>query len=152
MKVESFRDLLDWTSDYHQHLSNCFADSAKAQSDKRSQLLLDYLADKEMNLANRVRAFKAVGEDKALDTWCTAHIDQHPLMDETRCDDAFATMNTDDIISETEKQHQLIISLYHNLGERSHPAEMQKLLNEVHDFEKEQAQQMMQGANRLEDI
>ncbi|MDX1536866.1 hypothetical protein [Arsukibacterium sp.] len=152
MKVESFRDLLDWTSGYHQHLSNCFADSARAQSDKRSQLLLNYLADKEMDLATRVRGFKDVGEDKALNTWCTAHIDKHPLMVEAVCDDAYTTMDTNEIITEVEKQHELITLLYHNLMERSHPPKMQELLGEVHDLEKELAQQMMHGANRLEDI
>lgn len=152
MKVESFRDLLEWTSGYHQHLSNCFTNCAKDQPNKRSQMLLNYLADKEMDLASRVRAFKEVGEDKALDTWCTAHIDQHSLMADTPCNTALATMNTDDIISEVEMQHQLIITLYHNLGERSHPQKMQELLAEVHDLEQQEAQQMMQGANRLEDI
>ncbi|WP_214001046.1 hypothetical protein [Arsukibacterium sp.] len=152
MKVESFRDLLDWTSGYHQHLSNCFADSAKAHSDKRPQLLLNYLADKEMDLATRVRGFKDVGENKALNTWCTEHIDKHPLMAEAACDDAFTTMDTNQIITEVEKQHELIILLYQNLFERSHPPQMQEMLAEVRDLEKEHAQQMMYGANRLEDI
>lgn len=152
MKVESFRDLLDWTADYHQHLSNCFTQCASQHSDKRAAMLLNYLADKEMDLATRVRAFKDVGEDKALNTWCTEHIDKHPLMAEAACDNAFSQMNTSEIITEVEKQHQLIILLYQNLFDRSQPPERQELMAEVRDLEKEQAQQMTQGANRLEDI
>ncbi|MDX1678394.1 hypothetical protein [Arsukibacterium sp.] len=152
MKVESFRDLLDWTAGYHQHLSNCFTKSARARSDKRPQLLLNYLADKEMDLATRVRAFKDVTEDKALNTWCTEHIDKHPLMAEAACDDAYNTMDTNEMITEVEKQHELIILLYQNLCERSHPPAMQEMLAEVRDLEKELARQMMHGANRLEDI
>lgn len=73
MRIESFRDLLNWTSGYHRHLSHCLAHSAKHHSDE-------------------------------------------------------------------------------NLLGRSHPPQMQQLLVEIHDLEKSEAQQMMQGANRLEDI
>lgn len=152
MRVESFRDLLDWTSGYHQHLSNCLAQCAEHQLNERSQMLLNYLADKEMELSTTVRGFKNIGEDKALNTWCTEHLDRHPLLAEAACDEAFASMDTAEIISEVENQHQQIILLYQNLYDRSHPPKMQELLAEVRDLEKSEAQQMMQGANRLEDI
>lgn len=152
MKVESFRDLLDWTSGYHRHLSNCLAQCARHQLDDRCQMLLNYLSDKEMQLAIAVRGFKDIGEDKALNTWCTEHLDRHPLMVGAACDDAFTTMTTAEIITEVENQHQTIILLYQNLYERSHPPKMQELLADVRDLEKNEARQMMQGANRLEDI
>ncbi|HAW91438.1 MULTISPECIES: hypothetical protein [unclassified Arsukibacterium] len=152
MKVDSIRGLLDWTAGYYQHLSNCFSKSAEQQQNKRPQMLLNYLADKEMDLATRIRAFKEVGEDKALNTWCTEHIDKHPLMAEAACDDAFNTMDTNAIITEVEQQHQTIILLYENLYDRSQKSEIKELLAEVLDLQKQQAQQMMQGANRLEDI
>lgn len=152
MKVESFQDLLEWTSGFHQHLSDAFVASAKNQSDKRSRMLLNHLADKEVNLASNVSAFKDIAAENALDSWCTAHIDQHPLMNNSVSDDAFVSMNTTNIISKVEEQHQQIILLYQNLGERKHSEKMQQLLLDVHDLEKQQAQQMMQGANNLEDI
>ncbi|MAD75468.1 MAG: hypothetical protein CML20_11880 [Rheinheimera sp.] len=152
MKVDSIRGLLDWTAGYHQHLSNCFAKSAEKQQNDRSQMLLNYLADKEMDLATRVRAFKDVGEDKALNTWCTEHIDKHPLMAEAACDDAYTTMDSNAIITEVEQQHQIIILLYENLYDRSPKEEIKELLAKVRDLQQQEAQQMMQGANRLEDI
>jgi hypothetical protein len=36
MRVESFRDLLDWTSGYHLHLSQCFRQCAHLQKNERS--------------------------------------------------------------------------------------------------------------------
>lgn len=152
MKVESFRELLDWTSGYHRHLSNCLAHCARHQPDDRCQMLLNYLSDKEMQLSAEVYGFRQIGEDKALNTWCTEHLDQHPLLAGAACDDAFASMNTAEIITEVENQHQKIILLYQNLYDRSHPPKMQELLAEVRDVEQQAARQMVQGANRLEDI
>lgn len=152
MRIESFRELLDWTSGYHLHLSQCFRQCAHMQQNERSGMLLDYLADKELHLAACVLGFKHLGEDKALNTWCTEHLDRHPLMVDAACDEDFALMNTTEIITEVEKQHQLIILLYQNLYDRSQPPKMQELLAEVRDLEVNESQQMMHGANRLEDI
>ncbi|MDR6982874.1 hypothetical protein J2X32_001492 [Rheinheimera pacifica] len=152
MKVESLRSLLDWTSGYHRHLSNCLADCARHQLDDRCQMLLNYLADKEMKLAIAVQGFKDVGEDKALNTWCTEHLDRHPLLAGAACDDAFISMTTTEIITEIENQHQQILLLYQNLYDRSQTPKIQELLAQVRDLEKNEAQQMMHGANRLEDL
>ena len=152
MRVESFRDLLTWTSGYHQHLSHCFAQSAKRHSDERSRMLLDHLADKEIQLADTVTGFKEIAADNTLSTWCIEHLEQHPLLDNTVDGKAFAAMTNAEIITEVENLHQQIILLYQNLQGRSHPPQMQRLLSEIHDLEKNEAQQIMQGANRLEDI
>jgi hypothetical protein len=152
MRVESFRDLLDWTSGYHQMLSHCFHHAASNHADNRSAMLLDYLADKEHKLASMVQQFKQLAVNKALNTWCTEYLDKHPLMVDAVCNDAFNSMPASDIIAEVENQHQQIIQLYQNLYDRSQMSELQQLLSDVADMEKSEAKQMMQGANRLEDI
>jgi hypothetical protein len=152
MRIESFRDLLNWTSGYHRNLSHCLAHSAKKHSEERSKMLLDHLADKELQLSDIVGGFKDIAANNTLSTWCIEHVDQHPLLDNTLDDMAFAAMTNAEIITEVENLHQHLILLYQNLLGRSHPPQMQQLLVEIHDVEKSEAQQMMQGANRLEDL
>ena len=152
MRVESFRDLLDWTSGYHHMLSRCFAATARNHPIQRSVMLLDHLAEKELKLAHWVQDFKQLTVNKALNTWCTEYLDKHPLMGKATCDNTLLTMQAADIIAEVEEQHQQIILLYQNLCDRSQMAELQQLLTDVADMEKNEAKQMMQGANRLEDI
>lgn len=152
MHVESFGELLRWTSGYHLQMAQCFRNCAMQHQNERSTLLLDYLADKELRLAACVLGFKHQGEDSALNTWCTEHLDKHPLMADAACEDDFASMTTSEIIAEVEQQHQLIILLYQNLYERSNATQLQQLLANVRDLEVNESQQMMHGANQLEDI
>ena len=50
MKVETLRDVLHWTSEFHQHLSECLKRGADKTDNTRAQMLLNYLSEHEEKL------------------------------------------------------------------------------------------------------
>lgn len=47
MQIETLRDVLQWTGDYHRHLAECTRHCANQQLNERAQLLLGYLSEHE---------------------------------------------------------------------------------------------------------
>ena len=70
MQVETLKDLLGWTQQYHHHLSACLEHCATKNDSERSRLLLDYLVKHEQHLEMLISGICDTASENALNTWC----------------------------------------------------------------------------------
>lgn len=152
MQAETLKDVLHWTTEFHQHLFECLAHCANENESERAKMLLDYLADHEKNLAHVVDRFEKTGESSALNTWCYDYISKHPIVQNAYCDAPFATLNAAQIMEVIVDQHQQVIELYRYLESRADIPSTKELMESLRSLEEHEMMRMAQSANRFEDL
>ena len=78
MQIETLKDVLHWTREFHQHLSQCLSHCADKNMDERARMILAYLSDHEKALTKVVSGFETSGDEHALNTWCYEYVAKHP--------------------------------------------------------------------------
>ena len=68
MQIETLKDVLHWTREFHQHLSQCLSHCADKNMDERARMILAYLSDHEKALTKVVSGFETSGDEHALNT------------------------------------------------------------------------------------
>lgn len=152
MKIETLRDVLHWTTEFHQHLSSCLRHCSDKNESERAKMLLVYLAGHESELASVVSNFEKTGNTNALNTWCYEYIDKHPIIHHEHCNTPFAKLNATEIMEVIVDQHQQVIELYRYLFSRADIPSAKELLENLKSLEEHESMLMSQGANRLSDM
>lgn len=152
MRVETIRDILHWTREFHQQLSLCLQHSVDKNESERAQLLLKYLGEHEKKLVNTLEGFEKTASESVLNTWSYEYFDQHPIKPAQQCEDSFSQLTSKDIIVEVTNLHQQVIDLYHYLQSRAEQPSAKELLGQLAEMEKHEIMQIVQSTNRLEDL
>lgn len=152
MQVETVKDVLQWTREFHEYLASCMRHCSEGNESTRTKLLLDYLATHESNLARFIEGFTRSGDASVLNTWCYDYLDRHPIVRHEKCNNAFSNLNTDQTIGVILWQHQQVIALYRGLASRIDAPSVRELLDELLEVEEHEAQLMAHSTNRLADL
>lgn len=152
MQVETLKDVLHWTSHFHENLSEALQLSSLETTNIRIQLLLGYLAEHEHKLAHVLEQFEKTGNKNALDTWCYEYLDKTPIIQQKLGPHIFDDINEDQIMVAVTEQHQQVIDLYRYLLSRADIAPAKEVLESLVSLEEHEAMVMSQAANRLHDI
>lgn len=152
MQVETLKDVLHWTTEFHQHLSKCLAHCATQNDSERAKMLLDYLADHEKKLTHVVSRFEETGDSNALNTWCYEYVNKHPIVQHEYCNAPFSDLDAAQIMSVIVNQHQQVIELYRYLAERAGIPSAKELLEDLWSMEEHEMMRAVQAANRFEDM
>ena len=152
MNINTLKDIIHWTRSAHTHLSDHMSRSAAETGSERAQMLLNYLADHERLLSDKLDSFEHNGDLSALNTWCYEFIDQKPMLSGTGEDAPFADMNSETIAATLAEQHQTIIGLYKHLLDQADSNSLRESLQQLVDMEEHEVMVMMQSANRLSDL
>lgn len=152
MQVESVKDIVDWTVQFHHELAACLKDCAKASHEQRAKLLLTYLADHEKTLERLIAEFENTADLNALNTWCYEYVDKHPIVKHKHSDVPYAELDSRDIMAQVTQLHEQVIEMFQDLYQRA-PVESEKaLLKQLFEVESHEAMRISQSANRLEDL
>lgn len=152
MQIETLKDVLHWTKEFHQQLAHNLAENGKSNDSDRAKMLLDYLDQHETKLAQTIAKFEETGDQNALNTWCYEFLDKHPITQHQQPDILLENLSSSEITTAIAKQHQQIIELYRYLHNRAETASAKELLENLLALEKHEVMQMVQNANRLEGI
>jgi len=152
MKVETLRDVLHWTTEFHQHLSSCLQYCADKNESEREKMLLAYLAKHESELASVVNNFEKTANINGLNTWCYEFMDKHPIVQYRHGNVPFSGLSATDIMTVIVDQHQQIIDLYRHLLSQVDISSAKELLESVKSLEEREAMKVSQGVNRLSDL
>jgi hypothetical protein len=152
VQVETLKDVLHWTVDFHHQLSGSLTESAGENDNERAKLLLNYLADHEQKVSKIIKEFLTTSSDSALNTWCYEYLNKHPILKHTHSNAPFADFDTVQINEAVTHLHQQVIALYEELKAEIVASSAHKLLEEVFSLEQHEAMRISQSANRLEDM
>ncbi|WP_323844314.1 ATPase [Microbulbifer magnicolonia] len=152
MQVETLRDVLVWTREFHKNLSACLQHCAGRNENARSKMLLEYLARHEQELSQTVAGFVETAETRALNTWCYDFLEKHPILHSAQCDAPFQALEPDEIMGIVTDQQEQVIDLYRYLHGRADIEATRELMEELESLEEQETKQMVQGANRMQEM
>ncbi len=152
MRVETLRDILHWTSKFHHHLNQRLHQSTDDNKSERARLLLDYLSEHEKRLSHVIHRFEEEGDEDALNTWCYEYLDKNPIVQHRFCDAPFEQLTAREIMAVVVEQHEQIIELYRYLRARADIPSAEALLDNLKALEEREIMQMVQSANRLDEL
>ncbi|MDX2319391.1 MAG: ATPase [Moritella sp.] len=152
MQIETLRDVLHWTREFHLQMANCLQYSIDKNESERAKLLLKYLGEHEQRLVNVLAGFEKDTSESVLNTWCYEYLDKTPIVRHQQCEVPFSQLKSTDIIPEIINLHQQVIDLYNYLQSRAELPSTKELLTQLADLEQHKIMEMVQSANRLEDL
>ena len=152
MQIETLKDVLHWTKEFHQHLSQCLSHCADKNTDERARMILSYLSDHEKSLMKIVSRFEASGNEHALNTWCYEYVNKKPIVQHVHCDAPFSDLDAAQIVEVIVDHHQQIIELYRYLASRADIPSAQEMLESLRSLEEHEMMRMVQSANRFGDM
>lgn len=152
MTLKTLGEIVSWTRDFHQHLSECMQHCQNENENARAQMLLTYLSAHEARLSEVVSGFEKLGRNKALQTWTSEYLALHPIVVRKSCDEPYAKMRSDDIVDEILGQHEEVIELYRFLETRADTNSTRKLMKSLRELEESEVRVMMQAINRFADM
>jgi hypothetical protein len=151
MRTETLQDIIARTRNFHQQLQQRLMEGGKASQSTRAALLLDYLAKFEQTLAELVTAIERGADGGALNTWCYEYLHKYPINHIDVNEIAAADVDPDRIMEMVMAYHNEVIGLYRFLHRRMETESSRELMANLKTLEEQQAMQMMQAANRLQD-
>ncbi len=152
MALKTLGEIVSWTRDFHQHLSECMQHCQNENENARAQMLLTYLSAHEARLSEVVSGFEKLGRHKVLQTWTNEYLALHPIVARKLCNEPYAKMLSDDIVDEILGQHEGVIELYRFLETRADTKSTQKLMKSLRELEESEVRVMMQAINRFADM
>lgn len=152
MKVETLKDVLEWTKSTHRNLSECLTHCADHNDSERARMLLTYLSGHEDALITVLQGFIDTSKTNVLSTWCLEYLDRQPIVTNESFEASFIGQDLSEIIEAVVAQHHEIITLYKHLHSRADIPSVSELTKQLIDMEEHHAMQMVQGANRMEDM
>lgn len=152
MQIETLKDVLHWTREFHQHLSQCLSHCADKNTDERARMILAYLSDHEKSLTKVVNGFETSGDEHALNTWCMEYVAKHPIVRHAHCDAPFAELDAAQIMEVIVDQHQQVIELYRYLASRADIPSARELMESLRSLEEHEMMRMTQSTNRFSDM
>lgn len=152
MKIETLKNVLHWTAEFHRHLSEKMSQCATENESQRAVMLLDYLAMHEKKLSHVISQFEKTSSAGALSTWCYEFVEKSPALQKEYVDASFEELNAMQIMSVIVELHQQIIEFYRYLLSRADSTSAQELLQQLCALEEHEVMQMSHSANRLSDL
>lgn len=151
MKIESVRDILKWTVDFHQQLAKCLMHCAENHSE-RTKMAMQYIIVHERHLASLVKAFVDNAEIGELETLFIEYLEKHPIILHDPCSGNFEDKSESEIVADVFEQHQQVIKLYAYLKEQAVIPHHAQLLDNLLQLENQEIVLMAQGLNRFQDM
>lgn len=139
MKVETLQDLIDWTRQTHQHLSQCLESSRAGQRENEAKELLQYLADHEKALVRAVEQTEKEAAPEVLKTWVRDYVGETPIDPHLACLAPYGNMNADELIDSIVDVHNQVIDLYRYLFSRADSPEARGLAENLLSLEEHAA-------------
>jgi len=152
MKVETFRDVIDWTRALHHRLAECLQLCSTRSEEQRARWLMSYLADHERQLEQVVEGFEQNADPKALNTWVCDYLGHQPIDPHRACDAEFSKMTFEQISHSVFDLHNQVIELYRYLESRAEISAARDLLRQLLDMEEHETMRLAQQAARIGDL
>lgn len=152
MTIETIKDILDWTRDLHRELADVYRANSDASKDERTKMLLRYVADHEMRLADAVAHHEKDPSVQLIDTWVQDYVQKNPFMQGMMGAFKLAGMNYDQILTPTVQAHQHLIGLYEELAENAKTDRLKELFENMQSLEQHELMRMVHTTERFNDL
>ena len=149
MAYETVKDLLEHARSFHALLSEWYRARGREAEGGRVRMLLEYLAQREGQLADHLEAFEATASKTSLNTWFTftgaEALDQR-LKEARIAEDA----SLDDVVQAVLQLDETIAELYRFLAAESPSEELREVFQSLLREEEKEESLLVRMASDLE--
>lgn len=153
MKVETIGQFIHWTHVYHEQLARCMLHCASQNSDPRATMLLQYIARHETELATILQAYLTTQFDNAINSWVYEYFQKSPLSaHEHDCQGEYIPLDSHQVLDIYIQKSNHVIHFYKMLSEKANQTSGHALLVDLTNLQEQHIRQVVQGANRMDDM
>ncbi len=151
MRFEQTHEILDHIRDYHRSLSHCYDALEEKAGRRQVKLMLDYLADRERELADAINQFKEKAEPDVLDAWFQFADENRHL--ELACPviDLEADMDVNDILALAQEAHDCLTRAFGEIAANCETPEVRDVFNQLSAQGETQWKALVRDAEQLSD-
>ena len=150
MRFKTVKELLDWIIAFHDHLATLYHDMAKGREQERIGLLLEYLADHQEGLRDRLMDYES-DVNRLLPTWYEQAPETPLPGDPAALEEFLALKETHEVVLLAIGFHDQLIHLYQWLRDKAPNDSLRRLFESLADMESHEKIRMVRDALRLED-
>lgn len=151
MRFKNTRDVLEHIRQFHQEVSNSYQRVSGETDKNRLKLLLDYISEREQQLANAISVFTERTSDKVLDTWFQYTSDDTPirrLLDSDMSPD----MTPDDLMRVTLQISDHFIALHGDIVAAADTDEIRTVFQNLLDEEQKEKEKLARNFQMFMDL
>jgi len=115
MRFKQTQEILNHTRSFHSSLSGCYQHLADEAVRERTKLLIDYMVQREHELADAIQDFIRDTEPDILDTWFQFSDESKLLEFSCAVIDENADFSVDDIVRLAQEAHECLISTFEEI-------------------------------------
>lgn len=155
MTVDQTRSIIDHVREFHEQLGEYYHRLADAADRTRVRLLLDYMSQHEVRLANALAKYEHSAPAKVLETWLQSAEETNVLrtaqatLAELKIDHSASVSQ---VIEMGIRLSDCVLAVYRDLAERAEPYSVRQVINTLFEMEQRAQQQFARDAERLGDI
>ncbi len=150
MSFQQTKDVLRWTSDFHQELASEYRVLAESASSDRLRLILEYLADHEDESQRGLRDHLQTGASGVLASWTRSvpALPQPTLLGiQKSCLD---NTGSDEITELAVHMHATLQTMYDMLAKAAETDEVRELMESLRDGEAAETRRMVRDIARID--
>jgi len=151
MRFDQTGEVLHFVERFHEDIAHAYAKLGEEVAQRRSRLLLDYMAGREIRLAEAVRSFAHDSDDPALKEWDPFTIDDSKVRARLR-DGLDAAAPPDDLLELGLDIAEWFEQLYARLAAKSGTPEQKTLFESLRERTENEKHKLARNGNMLMDF
>lgn len=151
MKAETFDYLLEWTRDLHTTVAETLERDLAPESDQRRRWLMEYIAEHEREIAQKVEQFRVQAGEAESRTWLYEHLGED-LPPRADWELSFADKDFNGISEQVFKLHDQLIEVYTSMTGRAAIPAAAELMRNMLVLEEGETRRLAEQCGRLQDL
>jgi rubrerythrin len=150
MRFEQTRDVLEHVRKFHLEISDLYHRLSEQSEKQRLRMLLEYMSEREKQLARALSQFEEESSRNVLDTWFQYTHDEERL----QCPDFKLTPETsvDDVMRLGMKLAECFIELYREIAGTADSNEVRDVFRNLLERENREKLKLARNAQLLDDL
>jgi hypothetical protein len=151
MRFEQTKDVLEHARNFHRKISEFYKEHRDHTDQQRLKLLLDYMSQREQDLARALDSFTEGSSKEVLDTWFQFTCDDETLK---MCPDALLhdDMTVDDVIRAGVALSQCFIDLFREIATTADSEQVRAVFQSLLESEKREQKRLVRNVEMFMDL
>ena len=151
MRFKNTRDVLDHVKRFHQAVSARSMEVCGKSDQERVRILLNYISDREQDLAQAVSTFTEETDDSILDTWFQYTTDDAAL-NSLLTDSIKPNMSPEDIMSTTMAISDHLLDMYRGMLDAAPTDALRQVFQNLLDHEQVEREHLARNLEMFQDL
>jgi len=151
MRFEQTKDVLEHARNFHRKISHFYKQRRNRTEQERLKLLLDYMSEREQELAQALEEFAEGTSKEVLDTWFQFTCDDETLR---ICPDALLhdDMTVDDVIRAGVALSQCFIDLFREIATTADSDQVRAIFQNLLESERREQKKLVRNVEMFQDL